>query len=139
MSITSRFLAIAALAFAAGCGARGDAAPVTDEARAPSAAPASGNVVEVRMITDDVGNYFEPAEITARPGDMIRFVLASGVHNVSFPSDQNANAAGLPEPGPFLQMVGQTHDVTVGMGPGEYRFQCDPHAVLGMVGKLTVR
>jgi plastocyanin len=28
--------------------------------------------------------------------------------------------------------------VLIEMPPGEYTFHCDPHAVLGMIGKLTV-
>ena len=101
--------------------------------------PATGNVIEVKMITDGQGNYFQPAEVSARPGDVVRFVLESGVHNVSFPADQNASAAGLPAAGEMLQLPGQTYDVPVNFGPGEYKFQCDPHAMLGMVGTLKVQ
>jgi plastocyanin len=119
------------------------AAPATDPAQgveqaAPDAAPASGNVIEVRMVTDDKGNYFEPAEVTAKPGDVVRFTLVSGVHNVSFAGDPHAAAAGLPGPSQILQLPGQSHDVPVSMAAGGYTFQCDPHAALGMVGKLTV-
>jgi plastocyanin len=28
--------------------------------------------------------------------------------------------------------------VPISFGPGEYYFQCDPHAALGMVGELEV-
>ena len=107
-------------------------------AAAPVAAEATGKVIEVKMITDGDGNYFEPLNVEARPGDVIRFVLVSGVHNVSFPSDQNAKAARLPGPSQFVQLPGQTIDVPISFGVGEYRFQCDPHAALGMVGTLEV-
>lgn len=101
-------------------------------------APASGNVIEVKMVTDGAGNYFEPANVTVGRGDVLRFVLVSGVHNVSFPADKNAGAASLPGTSPYLQLPGQTYDVTVDLPAGEYAFQCDPHAALGMVGTLTV-
>ena len=39
---------------------------------------------------------------------------------------------------PYLQLPGQTVDVRVTFGPGRYYFQCDPHALLGMVGELEV-
>lgn len=104
-----------------------------------TAVPATGRVVEVKMITDDKGNYFEPAEIDAVAGDVIRFTLVSGVHNVSFPADQNAGAGGLPPASEYLQLPGQTYDLSVDLAPGSYNFQCDPHAALGMVGKLNVR
>jgi plastocyanin len=110
-----------------------DAAPVA----APSVAP-TGTVVEIRAITDDQGNRFEPNEVEVHPGDVLRVVLVSGVHNISFPADKNSGAAGLPGPSDMLQLPGQTHDVPITFGPGEYFFQCDPHAALGMTGKLEV-
>lgn len=106
-------------------------------AAAPAVEP-TGTVIEVKMVTDGEGNYFEPAEITAQRGDVLRFVLVSGVHNVSFPADRNPGKAGLPEAGPYLQLPGQTYDYTVGLNAGEYEFVCDPHAALGMIGTLTV-
>lgn len=140
-----RFLSLAACAALAACGTQGQAAPAAETAAAPAAeapaAPAAttGNVVEVKMVTDDKGNYFDPATVVAKPGDVIRFTLVSGVHNVSFPAEQNQGAAGLPAPSTYVQMAGQTVDVPVTMAAGEYNFQCDPHAALGMVGKLTVQ
>ena len=53
--------------------------------------------------------------------------------------DNRRSAQGLPATSPFLQLPGQTHDVPVELAPGEYAFQCDPHAALGMVGTLTVK
>ena len=106
---------------------------------ATSAAPVpTGNVIEVKMVTDGASNYFEPAEITAGPGDVVRFVLVSGVHNVSFPAQLNSGAAKLPTASTFLAQPGQTFDVPVDLAPGSYTFHCDPHAALGMVGTLTV-
>lgn len=114
-------------------------APVAAAEATTSDVPATGNVIEVKMLTDDEGNnVFEPAHIEAKQGDVLRFTLVSGVHNVSFPADQNANASGLPAASPFLQAPGQTHDIPVTMAEGEYNFQCDPHAALGMVGTLKV-
>lgn len=148
MTIWMKLAAVAGLAVAAaGCGggdaeasggAEEAASAVTAEAH--TAATPTGNVVEVKMVTDDKGNYFEPAELTVNRGDVVRFVLVSGVHNVSFPSDRNAAAsAPLPSPSQYLQLPGQTFDLPVDLPPGEYGFVCDPHAALGMVGTLTVQ
>ena len=116
----------------------GEAAPVeAPSASAPSVAP-TGTVVEITAITDDQGNRFEPNEVEVKPGDVLRVVLVSGVHNINFPADKNAGAAGLPGPSDMLQLPGQTLDVPITFGPGEYFFQCDPHAALGMTGKLEV-
>lgn len=116
-------------------GAPGAVAPEA----APSATAPNPTVVEVKMVTEGQRNYFDPAEVTVRPGDVVRFTLLSGLHNVSFPADRNAGAAGLPQASPLLQQPGQSHDVVVNFGPGSYSFQCDPHAVLGMTGTLIVR
>jgi len=114
-----------------------EVAALSDEAR--TNVVATGRVIEVKMITDDKGNYFEPSEIDAVVGDVIRFTLVSGVHNVSFSADQSGNASGLPAASDYLQLPGQMYDLTVDLEPGSYTFQCDPHAALGMVGKLNVR
>ena len=145
MKKINRLFAFLALGFAfvlGACGSQEAAASGGEQASAAAesdAPAATGTVIEVKMVTDGAGNYFEPAQINAKQGDVIRFTLASGVHNVSFPSDQNAGAAGLPGPSAFLQLPGQTLDVPVTLAAGEYKFQCDPHAALGMVGTLKVQ
>lgn len=108
-------------------------------AEAAAAAPApTGHVITVEMSTDGTGNFFTPAELTAKRGDVIRFVLGAGVHNVNFPADSNGGAKNLPPASTLLQLPGQSIDIPVNMEPGRYYFHCDPHALLGMVGHLTV-
>jgi plastocyanin len=101
--------------------------------------PPTGTVIEVRMVTDEMGNRFQPARITAHRGDVIRFSLGSGVHSIHFPPDRNRDATGLPEASLLLHLPDQVVDVPVRMPPGDYAFQCDPHVALGMVGTLVVR
>ncbi len=134
------FLAALALALGA-CGGKDSGQPASDAQQnaAPAAAPAAtGAVIEIKAITDDKGNRFEPNDIEARPGDVLRLVLVSGVHNISFPAAENGNASGLPAASDLLQLPGQTHDILISLPPGHYVFQCDPHAALGMTGKLEV-
>jgi plastocyanin len=98
-----------------------------------------GKVIEVDMMTDEQGNNkFDPKEIEAHQGDVIRFTLKTGVHNVDFLADSNAIKTGLPGASALLQLPGQTADLKVTLAPGKYYFQCDPHAALGMKGKLEV-
>lgn len=97
-----------------------------------------GDTVLVEMITDETGNYFKPSRIEAERGDVIRFTLTSGVHNVNFLPDSNAGKPGLAPPSDMLQLPGQTYDLRVTIGEGAYYFQCDPHAALGMTGRLEV-
>jgi plastocyanin len=99
----------------------------------------TGKVITIEMISDDRGNRFEPADVEAHPGDVVRFSVTVGVHNVDFLADSNAGASGLPAPSDMLQLPGQTYDVPVNFAPGKsYYFQCDPHAPLGMHGHIKV-
>ena len=94
----------------------------------------TGRVIEVKMVTDEKGNSFEPGQVTARPGDVLRFTLVTGVHGVTIPAD----GSGRPASSALLDHPGQTHDVPVTFAPGTYTFRCDPHVALGMVGTLVV-
>lgn len=114
------------------------AAPAASgEAAAPAATP-TGKVIVVKLITDDAGNRFEPNKLEAHRGDVIRYTLAAGVHNVHFLPDSNPGKTGLPPASDMLQLPGQTLDVPVNFAKGHYYFQCDPHAALGMIGHLEV-
>jgi plastocyanin len=98
-----------------------------------------GKVVKVDLVSDEDGNYFSPAEVHVKRGDVVRYTLKIGVHNVHFLADSNAGKSGYPQnPSDFLQLPGQTWDVLVRAAPGSYYFQCDPHAALGMKGHLIV-
>jgi plastocyanin len=98
-----------------------------------------GKIIEVHLLTDEQGNNkFEPKEIEAHQGDVIRFTLKTGVHNVDFLPDSNTIKTGLPGASALLQLPGQTADLKVTLAPGKYYFQCDPHAALGMKGRLEV-
>jgi plastocyanin len=118
-----------------------DASTREGEPATPAGAPApagSGRIIEVRTVTDEKGNYFEPNRIEAHEGDVLRLVNVSGVHNMHFLPDSNPSGAQLPPASDMLQLPGQTIDVPVTMKEGKYYFQCDPHAALGMVGHLEV-
>ena len=101
-------------------------------------AAATGDTIVIEAWTDGTGNYFKPNDIEAHPGDVLRYVLKAGVHNVHFLPDSNTIKTGLPAASDLLQLPGQTYDLVVSMQPGDYYFQCDPHAALGMKGKLEV-
>jgi plastocyanin len=113
----------------------------------PQAAPVAlggkaepgGRVIEIQMVTDERGNRYEPDTVRARRNDVLRFVLVTGVHNVSFPAEGNPGVRGLPAPSELLQAPGQARDYVVGLSAGSYFFQCDPHAALGMTGTLIVK
>ncbi len=146
-------LAATVLALLAACGGSGDQ-PATDTATptpiaaadanagpagGPQTPDAGGKVIAVAMLTDDQGNnVFRPADFEARQGDVIRYTLVSGVHNVHFVADSAPSKENLPKAGDMLQLNGQTYDVKVTFAPGRYFYQCDPHALLGMVGHVTV-
>ena len=147
--VKTMFGAGVACAFLIGCGG-GDEQKSPDTQVAtppPSATPgspltpaASGTVIVVEMTTDAAGNNkFTPSDVEANRGDVMRFTLGSGVHNVHFLADSNRTLTSAPAASPLLQLPGQTYDIAVDFPAGRYFFQCDPHALLGMVGHVTVK
>jgi plastocyanin len=124
----------------AGTGDTSQTAPpaVPSVAGEPVTPAPGGKVIVVELETNEKGNFFEPSEIEAKKGDVIRFTLKVGVHNVHFLPDSNSVRTGLPPASDLLQLPGQTYDVPVTFEPGTYYFQCDPHAALGMKGHLKV-
>ncbi len=145
LSLLAAVAAAVTLTFACGGGEQKADTPSTTP-QTPAATPggpltpaAGGKVITIEMITDEAGNNkFVPNELEANQGDVLRFTLVNGVHNAHFLPDSNPGAQGLPAAGPLLQLPGQTYDIAVDFKPGHYYFQCDPHALLGMVGKLEV-
>jgi plastocyanin len=101
-------------------------------------AAATGDTIVIEAWTDGTGNYFKPNKIEAHQGDVLRYVLKAGVHNVHFLPDSNTIKTGLPPASDMLQLPEQTYDLVVNMQEGHYYFQCDPHAALGMKGTLEV-
>lgn len=139
---------LVAVASLAACGKeeKGGAAD-TSGAATPAAGTATGGevkpgpggkVIIVEATTDEKGNYYTPKEIEAHKGDVLRFTLKMGVHNVNFLPDSNPGKAGLPPASEMLQLPGQSIDIPVNFAAGKYYFQCDPHAALGMKGHLEV-
>lgn len=124
----------------AGAGGSAAAAPAAESTApaGPQTPDPGGKVITVMLITDETGNYFKPKDFEAHQGDVIRYTVGVGVHNVDFLADSNAGKTGLPAPSDMLQLPGQTYDVKVSFAPGTYYFQCTPHALLGMHGHLKV-
>ncbi len=135
-----------AILLGAGCGEKGEDTRGAASAAEPSGATAApgaevkptGKVITIELISDEKGNYFKPNDVEAHRGDVLRFTLTSGVHNVDFLPDSNAGKQGLPPASDVLQLPGQTLDIPVNLAEGHYFFQCDPHAPLGMTGRLEV-
>jgi plastocyanin len=129
------------------------AAPAATAAATGTAMPITGKTIEVKMISDAKGYRFEPANITAKVGDGIKFVVegGGGPHNVAFnaaaiPADSKAQldanfgtdrmaelSSGLKmNPGDaFLLSLG-------GLKAGKYEFNCTPHLAMNMKGTLTI-
>lgn len=160
--------AIAASAFIGACGggASKDAAPAassTPAAAAPAAAAAPGGAVaalpitgktwEVKMIGDGNSYKFEPADLTIKQGDGIKFtVVSTPPHNVAFdPAVVPADVAGQLDANMGPNKIGQLSSalllnigdaVTIsfaGIKPGKYEFHCTPHLAMNMKGTVTVQ
>ena len=129
------------------------AAPAGSTASATVApAPATGKTDTIKMVGDEKGYRFEPANLTIKPGDAVAFtVVDGGPHNVAFdpatvPADSkdqlNANMQGQISElsSPMLMNPGETYVISFGnIKPGTYPFHCTPHLSMGMKGTITVQ
>ncbi len=111
--------------------------------RAQSAPATGGHLVVVRLVAKagSIPYAFEPASITVQHGDTLRFIEdAAMLHNVRFTSHPSGSKLGAATTGPYLTTKGQTYDLVIDgrFTDGHYEFVCDPHAMLGMRGALTV-
>ena len=128
-------------------------APAADApAMAPSATATTGATVDVNMELVGSTYKYDPATITVKAGDVIKFHNKSGgPHNVAFdaagiPSGSAAAvdaALGATKMGPLTgALVVEPNAVitfnTAGLPAGSYNFHCTPHQALGMKGVLTV-
>jgi plastocyanin len=122
-------------------------------AAAGAAAPITGKTVEIKMIGDDKGYRFEPANVTISAGDGLKFVVVGGgPHNVAFDGtklaadqkaqlDANMGADKMGELSSAMKMnAGDAITVSFGgMKPGAYAYNCTPHLAMGMKGVITVK
>lgn len=121
-------------------------------AGAVAAAPATGATHEVKMIGDATGYKFEPANITIKQGDAVKFIMVTGgPHNVAFlnltdatvKAQLNANMPGqhmAEDSSPLLMQPNEPYTISfAGIPAGKYDFDCTPHAAMGMKGSITVQ
>lgn len=80
----------------------------------------TGDTVKVELYSDATDNYFKPKEIEAKRGDVVRYTMMVGVHNVHFLPDSNTIKTGPPPVSDLLQLPGQTYDLLVAFAPGTY-------------------
>jgi plastocyanin len=129
------------------------AAPTTTPATGGAMAPVTGATHEVKMVGDAKGYRFEPANITVKAGDGIKFtVVTGGPHNVAFdpatvPADSKAQLDANMGPDKMAELssamkMNPGESVTISFAnikPGKYPFHCTPHLALGMKGEITVQ
>lgn len=107
---------------------------------------------EVKMVMEGQSARFEPANLTIRAGDRIRFVnVSGGPHNVSFdpakvPDDvERVLTAAMPNQiqplwGALVTEPNGAYVVSfAGVKAGRYEFFCMPHMAMGMKGTITVQ
>jgi plastocyanin len=119
---------------------------------AATAQAPTGKTWEVKMIGDASGYKFDPANLTIKQGDAVKWTVVSGPpHNVSFYADsvpsgsQNQLQANMPNTmSPLTSQLfnnpGETYTVSfAGVPKGTYKYFCTPHQALGMKAQLTVQ
>jgi plastocyanin len=124
----------------------------TPAAGAVAPAPATGTTHEVKMIGDATGYKFEPATLTVKSGDAVKYIMVSGgPHNVAFQNITDAAVkaqldANMPGQhmgevsSPMVMQPNETYTVSFGKIPaGKYDYICVPHAAMNMKGSITVQ
>ncbi|HEY7233964.1 MAG TPA: plastocyanin/azurin family copper-binding protein [Gemmatimonadaceae bacterium] len=163
---------IAGVVLAAACGGGAKNADTSAAAAPPAAQPAAGasaaaggaaagsatamaptgKTWDVKMLGDASGYRYDPASLTVKVGDAVKFTVVSGPpHNVSFYADSIPTgaeaqlAANMPNPmspltSPLFNNPGESYTVSfAGVPKGTYKFFCTPHQALGMHGQVTVQ
>ncbi|MBV6519992.1 MAG: Plastocyanin [Gemmatimonadaceae bacterium] len=161
-------LALIASAFVVGACGGGEpksadsaaATPAPAPSETQAAAPAAGSVApvaitgtthEIKMVGDAQGYRYEPANITVKPGDGIKFIMESGgPHNIAFdPATLPAGSkdqlfANMPNSidgsSPMMMNPNETWTLSLGnIQPGTYPYHCTPHLAMAMKGVITVQ
>ncbi|MFL5465973.1 MAG: plastocyanin/azurin family copper-binding protein [Gemmatimonadaceae bacterium] len=121
-----------------------------------TAAPVRGDhaaaTIVVRMVGDEKGFRFVPASVTARVGDVVRFVnVSGGPHNVAFSADRipagaaarlqkNMGQTNGPLSGAIIFEPNEVYTVSLaGLPAGTYNYYCVPHQAMNMTGRIRVR
>ena len=129
------------------------AAPAPVSGGAAMMAPVTGTTHEIKMVGDDKGFRFDPANVTIKSGDAVKFVFVSGgPHNVAFDAatlaadvkaqlDANFGSERMAELNSNMYMtVGQGATISFAKIPaGSYAYNCTPHLAMGMKGVITVQ
>ncbi|MEX0892163.1 MAG: plastocyanin/azurin family copper-binding protein [Gemmatimonadota bacterium] len=99
-------------------------------------------VIEVKMVDKSPTSFaFEPANVTVRPGDVLRFrQIGAMPHNVEFREPPEGADLDSIQVGPFLVTRGQVYELKIDerFVAGQYPFVCTPHEQMGMTGLLKV-
>ncbi|MGJ5674639.1 MAG: plastocyanin [Nostochopsis sp.] len=104
---------------------------------------AAADTYTVKLGSDKGMLAFEPAKLTVKPGDTIKWVNNKvPPHNVVFDPGQS-KSADLAKAWTHKQLLmspGQEYETTVPADAlkGDYTFYCEPHRGAGMAGKLTI-
>jgi plastocyanin len=127
------------------------ATPSAPAAGAVAPAPITGATHEVKMIGDAQGYRFDPASITIKQGDGIKYInVTGGPHNVTFdpaalPADVKPQlAANMPNAiselsSPMLVNPNDSYTVSFAkIKPGTYEAHCTPHMAMNMKQAITV-
>ena len=156
----SKLVVAASVIALAACGKKDETAttttttpPAPTPTPAATGAPITGETKVVQMVGDDKGARFEPATLTIKAGDGIRFeVVSLPPHNVSFDPAVVPEAAkavlkaNMPSQdmgelsGKLLNNVGETYTISfANVPPGTYEVICTPHMAMNMKMKVIVQ
>jgi plastocyanin len=98
--------------------------------------PVHADTVEVKMGADNGMLAFQPAKVTIKAGDTVKWVNNKlAPHNVVFDSSAK-DADKLTHKG-LVFSAGESFEATFA-DAGTYTYYCEPHRGAGMIGTITV-
>lgn len=112
----------------------------------------TGTVHDVQMLGTPDGRFmYQPASLTIRRGDRVRWInVSGGPHNVAFHANQVPEGAAAflraamtrridDLAGELLFQANAVYEIGFAGAPaGIYNYFCTPHEMLGMTGQLTI-
>ncbi|MDG2061662.1 MAG: pseudoazurin [SAR86 cluster bacterium] len=107
---------------------------ISSEVNLPKVMLSGGNEHEIKMLNFGPGGnmVFDPPVIKVSKGDTIHFKATDMSHN-------SASIDGMIPPGAESWLGKMSQDISVKLeSEGVYVYQCDPHAMMAMIGVIQV-
>ena len=99
----------------------------------PSASASATGQADPNTVVATASNTFQPASLTVKKGTKVTWTVEGGVHSANSGTPPTVDKSGPIQADTGFQTLAVTFDK-----PGTYKYFCQPHGGLGMVGEIVV-